>query len=51
MEPYTDLLKFINVEPDTDPLKFANIRTFIVLGANISFVREGSYNTNIRSYK
>jgi len=34
-----------------DLLKFINIYTFIIPNANISFIREGSYNTNTRSYK
>jgi len=51
MELYIDLLKFVNIELDTDLLKFVNIYTFIVPGANISFIREGSYNTNTRSCK
>jgi len=41
----------LGTELDMDLLKFINIRTFIVLGANISFVREGSYNTNTGSCK
>jgi len=41
----------LGIELDIDPLKFINIRTFIVPGTNISFIREGSYNTNTRSYK
>jgi len=32
-----------------DLLKFVNIYTFIILSANISFIRESSYNTNTRS--
>ena len=34
-----------------DLLKFANIYTFIILGANISFIKEGSYNINTGSCK
>jgi hypothetical protein len=34
-----------------DLLKFANIYTFTIPGANISLIREGSYNTNTGSYK
>ena len=37
------------MEPDIDLLKFINIYTFIVLGANISFIKKGSYNINTKS--
>jgi len=43
MDLLKDLLKNL--------LKFINIRTFIVLGVNISFIKEGSYNINTGSCK
>jgi hypothetical protein len=39
----------LNIDLLKDLLKFANIYTFIIPSVNMSFIKEGSYNTNTRS--